>query len=183
MRYISRYFRRSTKFIMGEFFSIKNWSIMIENFKSVRKNGNPRNSDPKSYAFKSAMFEVYKSLNRIKGNQGKNHQIHIPTQFRSKFFSKLTPYFYICIKLKNSHKNKVNSKKKSLWVIDIFISLDKVSHSAFMSKKPKYRKMVSNQDRSSKIIFFRFFRWSITGFGQPMVFNRRFFRFCSRKTV
>ena len=168
---------------MGEFFSIKNWSIMIENFKSVRKNGNPRNSDPKSYAFKSAMFEVYKSINRIKGNQGKNHQIHIPTQFRSIFFSKLTPYFYICIKLENSHKNEVNWKK-SLWVIDIFISLDKVSHSAFMSKKPKYHKMVSNQDRSCKIIFFRVFRWSITGFGQPMVLDHRFFFcFCSMKTV
>ena len=149
---------------MGDFFSIKVWSIMVENFKSVGKNGNPRSSDPKSYVLKSAMFEVYKSLNRIPGNQGKNHRIHIRMQFRSIFCSKLTPYFYIGLKLENWYKNKVNWIKKSLCVIDVFISLDKVSHSAFISKKPKYHKMVSNQDRLSKIILFCVFRLILNRF-------------------
>ena len=124
-----------------------------------------------SYVFKSAiMFEVYKSLNRIPGNLGKNHRIHIRMQFRSIFCSKLTEYFYICLKLENWQKNKVNRIKKnhseSLTYLFPWIK----------SPKPKYHKMVSNQDKLSKIILFRVFRWSITGFGQ-------IFRFCSRKTV
>ena len=65
-----------------------------------------------SYVFKSAMFEVYKSLNRIPGNQGKNHRKHIRMQLRYIFCSKLSQYFYICLKLENLHKNKVNWIKK-----------------------------------------------------------------------